>query len=548
MTIKRRIAALLATGALGLSAALVTPAVASAAPTCTTVAGTATCTGATTDGALYQFSVPATFNGTLFLYSHGTRPNIDLRPAGLGAVDNSPEVAPSKATAQALLTLGYGVAGSGFARQGWNTDSAVKTNVELVGVIKAQFPAVKKVVAWGSSQGAAITQILAEQNPNLVDAVGLLAPTTNVVEQLQPATDVLWMFKVFFDPSIKGFGYSAGAAGYVEALTDLAKFVAVLKKLQAGLTATTAAASWPDTASPAGKALSAAIPARSILLLIGLLAGIPTRSAHFDNTTGPGDPNDPANSAHDLFVLAVQPMLGVMENMSKGVTAAVVARYDLELQTGGNFSDNSNVDYSALLGDDRDTFGIALSGDAAIDAALGVLKASPRIKADPAALAKAQALGAAKYTFSKPTVYLQTVSDYFGHDRYAQRNKDAYEKSYLKARKAAEVKAKALSKKLKKTVKPVYPARKLLFIWADGPEKYTKFVGAAPDTSGPDAPAVGHVAFTDQQYVAMAVLLGEAAKTGKVPTFSSVTVRSIFESTPYLVEDPDFRAPLPKQR
>ncbi|MFM8193085.1 MAG: prolyl oligopeptidase family serine peptidase, partial [Actinomycetota bacterium] len=70
--------------------------------------------------------------------------------------------------------------GPGFARQGWNADSAIKTNVELIGVFKKQFTKTKKVVAWGSSLGGFITQALAEQHPELVDAAAPLCMASDL--------------------------------------------------------------------------------------------------------------------------------------------------------------------------------------------------------------------------------------------------------------------------------------------------------------------------------------------------------------------------------
>jgi hypothetical protein len=73
-----------------------------------------------------------------------------------------------------MLSKGYAVAGSGFTRKGWNADDALKTNVELVKLLRKEFPEIKKVIAWGSSLGAYITQGLSERNTKLISAAGLL--------------------------------------------------------------------------------------------------------------------------------------------------------------------------------------------------------------------------------------------------------------------------------------------------------------------------------------------------------------------------------------
>ena len=116
------------------------PTVAQAAPACDGKSPVQTCGGATSDGAPYAMMVPANFNGTVYLYSHGYRPNVPV-PAGIPGyggytVTNTPQPGPNATVIGALLAKGYGVVGSGFARQGWNADSAIKTNVELVGLFK----------------------------------------------------------------------------------------------------------------------------------------------------------------------------------------------------------------------------------------------------------------------------------------------------------------------------------------------------------------------------------------------------------------------------
>jgi len=109
-------------------------------------------------------------------------------------VTNTPEPIPGGNPAIASYFLGNGMAimGSGFARQGWNLDSAVTTNVELVGAFKTAFPTTKKVLAWGSSLGGIITQTLAEKYPTLVDAVAPMCMADNIAPELTAAGDVLW--------------------------------------------------------------------------------------------------------------------------------------------------------------------------------------------------------------------------------------------------------------------------------------------------------------------------------------------------------------------
>ena len=154
---------------LSLTVVSIPTAARASTPTCTTAAGVTTCVGVTADGAKYQFMAPANFNGTAYIYSHGYRPNLAL-PVGQipgvgGPVIDLPEPVPGGNTtvAAAILGKGFGIMGSGYSRQGWAADEAIKTNVELIGIFKKQYPATKKVIAWGNSLGGYITQAMAEK-------------------------------------------------------------------------------------------------------------------------------------------------------------------------------------------------------------------------------------------------------------------------------------------------------------------------------------------------------------------------------------------------
>ena len=323
--------ALLTAGVIAAAGLALVPSTASAAPVCATANYIESCGGVTSDGGKYATMVPANFNGTMFIYSHGYRYNQDVPFAGyaVSMVTNNPAPAPmpggatDKAVITYLLSNGYGIAGSAYKTQGWNAQEAVAADVELIKTFKEKYPNTKKVIAWGESLGGFITQALAEQHPELVDAAGLICPALGDVRaELQNAGDALWGLKTFFDPTIKGHGYSAGAAGDTEALVDLGKIVAVATALKSAISTNV----WPDSSGAAGKAL-AAIPPRSALLLVGLMAGVPTKSAHFDSTTGPGSKN---SAAYTSFATAGAPALAVLENIAQSAGLAVLATRDIE--------------------------------------------------------------------------------------------------------------------------------------------------------------------------------------------------------------------------
>jgi pimeloyl-ACP methyl ester carboxylesterase len=510
---KVRILSLLSVTALVTTVLVAVPVAANAAPACDGKSPIQSCVGVTSDGAPYAMQVPANFNGTVALYSHGYRYNVDIPAAipliGGYKITNTPEPVPggNAEVAKYFFSQGIAIVGSGFARQGWNPDSAIKTNVELIDTFKKQFPKTTKVVAWGSSLGGVITQGLAEKYPNLVSAVAPMCMADNVEPQLTGAGDFLWGVKVLFDPTIKGGNYSPGAAGVAESYADLGKVFTVMGKLQGGISS----GAWPDTASATGKALAAAgVPVRSALLLLGLMAGIPTQSAHFDSISGP------EGALKLTFPLAVSPALAILENGSNAAALAILATQDVEMQAGGAIFDNTKTDYAARVDSERVIFNAALSGNTVIDAMLGALSAAnpgaPRAVANPAAVAKMRALHTNTGKINVPTILMVGVADPITPAGASQRLVDLYAAQYA-AEKEAAVKAYQSTRDYKT------PTNKLLMLWNTTPSSYTKFSDAgAPITSTPAAQGTNHCNFTSAQLVLVAKSLVQASSTGKLPS------------------------------
>jgi pimeloyl-ACP methyl ester carboxylesterase len=448
--------------------------------------------------------VPANFNGTVYLYSHGYRPNVDV-PAGIPVyggykINNTPQPGPNATVIGALLAKGYGVVGSGFARQGWNADSAIKTNVELVGIFKKQFTKTTKVVAWGESLGGFITQALAEKHSDLFSAAAPLCMASDITPLMTMAGDALWGVKTFFDPTIKGGNYSAGAAGYGESMADLVKVFTVIGSLQAAFAANPSTPAWPAT-SKVPDAIKA-IPSRSALVMVALMSGIPMQSAHFDSTSAP--PGLPATNALS-FQLAINPAFAALENVANAAALAVLATHDLELQAGGAVFDNTATDYAARIADEQFAWSSALSGVSGIGGLASVLAASPRATANPAAVAKLKTLAAHSGDNKIPTILFTGAADPVtvagNQQSVADKYATLWADKWAAAKKAGERKR---------------PANNQLVLWNFPPEKYTKYTAAgAPDTTVAAATGTNHCNFTTSQYMAVADLLAYAADNGK---------------------------------
>ncbi len=501
---KRSLTLVAASSLLSLTVVSIPTAARAADPACTTANFVTSCVGVTSDTAPYSMMVPANFNGTVYLYSHGYRPNVPV-PAGIPGyggytVTNTPQPGPNATVIGALLAKGYGVVGSGFARQGWNADSAIKTNVELVGIFKKQFTKTTKVVAWGESLGGFITQALAEKHADLFKAAAPLCMASDITPLMTMAGDALWGIKTFFDPTIKGGNYSAGAAGYAEAMGDLVKVFTVIGSLQAAFAANASTPAWPAT-SKVPDAIKA-IPSRSALVMVALMSGVPLQSAHFDSTSAP---SVLPVASQTSFQLAINPAFAALENVANAAALAVLATHDLELQAGGAVFDNSATDYAARIADEQFIWSSALSGASGTAGLLSVLAASPRAKASPAAVEKLKTLASHSGKVEIPTILFTGTADPVTTAGNQQSVADKYAaywaEKWAAAKKAGERKR---------------PANNQLVLWNFPPEKYTKYTAAgAPDTTVAAATGTNHCNFSTSQYMAVADLLAYAADNGK---------------------------------
>ena len=508
---KSRAFALVSTTALLATLVVASPANAAATgPTCDGATPVQTCTGTTSDGALYKMVVPATFAGTVTIWSHGFGGNTTI--PGYFAVDSSAQIAPSNNAdlVKYLTDKGVAVMGSGFSTQGWNLDEAVKTNAELVGIFKTKFTTTKKVVAWGYSMGGGITQAFAEKSPELLASAAVMNPVDAWSSQSKYFLDILWLIKTWFDPSIKLTGYAAGFAGDMQMLQDLGKYTAVLTALKAGV----ASGAWPATSSASGKALELkGIPSRSALLMIGRLAGVSTQSTSFDSIATPG------GAAVTAWPLAYAPALATLENIAGVLGYSLLGARDMEAKMGGIWTDNQKTDYSKQLSDeDRTVHNAGLSGNTAIAGMLSTLNPlnpdAPRIKGDAAAMAKAALMYQNTGKIKVPTVMMIGEHDPVEPAGIVQRISDQYEAEFAVA-KAAALKAAQKSGSYKPAV------RKLQVLWSVTPKTWSKFDAAGSPVSLANTPGTGHTNFTMAHYKLVIDTALAAAENGDLAWNSS---------------------------
>jgi alpha-beta hydrolase superfamily lysophospholipase len=138
------------------------------------------------------------------------------------------------------------------------------------------------------------------------------------------------------------------------------------------------------------------------------MSGVPMQSAHFDSTSAPA--GLPASNALS-FQLAINPALAALENLANAAALAVLATHDVEQQAGGAIFDNTATDYSARVSAERFIWSSALSGEAGVNALLGYLAAVPRVKGNPAAIAKLATLTTHTGKVEVPTILFTGTAD-----------------------------------------------------------------------------------------------------------------------------------------
>jgi pimeloyl-ACP methyl ester carboxylesterase len=294
--------------------------------------------------------------------------------------------------------------------------------------------------------------------------------------------------KTFFDPSITVSGYAAGPAGVGQAALNLQKVVAVLTHIGGTILETDPAKTWPAT-SPMPATIKA-IPARSALTLVGLMAGVPTQSQNIDGSSFPGTETG--------FALALAPAIAIIENAGYAAGLGIMATVDLERRLGGTFYDNRTTDYAKRIADERASFNVALSGNAAIDGMLSILSSpyGARITPSEKGASGLKSLLAHKGKAVVPTITMTGTADMITPPGNSQWLADKNAKN----------------------------SKKFLPMWVATADKWTKFTATgAPDRSRTTWPnGTGHCQFSYDQTMTVAKFAASAAKRGSVPTDAAV--------------------------
>ena len=528
---RKFIAAIGAAALLSTAAVAIAPSAYAAAPTCTKAStGLETCTGTLSNGAGYLIKVPANYKGTFFYWNHGIRFTYPL-PGVIAVPKGVEELTPSNVPEASMLRAGYGLATydgvSTGGLRGWNTADRVEMLKELIDTVRAKYT-VKKGVVYGSSQAGSVITPFVEKYPTYADSVGIMAGVTpSIGQSLLSLCDAFYILSVFADPTIKGCAAMGvkGLAGHMTAAAEFGKVVALLQAWGANL-------GQPGLEYPAALKGSG-IPQRSALLLTGLLIGLPAKSAHMDGIT----------TSAVVAEQSINATVAILENFGEAIATGTFGGQAISELTGPGFYDNTKTDWFSLLDPaDAGRYNLGLSGDDGINGMLGVLSMAPRVKGDPAAIAKLKALDASKFDTTKPVVLLANEADrlvFSGNSAlYVDKARAIYDaklETYEAARDAAKT---SDERAAARALKPVWNVASL---YAMTPETYTKYTAAGtPDFAAAPAPSgVGHQNFTLKQMMAWVKILAHAADTGKVGTPGFL--QEYIKRAPGLNSDLDYR-------
>jgi len=295
--------------------------------------------GKFSDGASYLIQVPAKWNGTVVLYSHGYV---------VPGFSNPAEDVGDPITGGYLLGHGYALAGSSYASTGWAVQQAIPDQIKVLDTFKTLVGTPVRTIAWGHSLGGMVTAGLVQRYPTRFDAaLPMCGVVAGSVGTWNVALDSAFAFDVLL---------GAGSGLQLVNITDPIKNVDAAEKILS-------------------KAQSSAEGQARIAL-----------AAALGDTPGWFAPLSPEPSATDYTAQEANQYLWLSEI---DFPFAFEFRAELEKRAGGNGSWNNGVDYETQLKESvnyDEVQALYTKAGLSLDDDLERLKEAARIKAKESAL------------------------------------------------------------------------------------------------------------------------------------------------------------------
>jgi hypothetical protein len=321
-------------------------------------------TGSLPDGATWVADVPASWNGTIILYSHGFGP--------LTAQD-APNPPATKAD---LLSLGYALVGSSYSGPSlWALASAVDDQFASLAAVEQITGRPHRTIAWGTSMGGLVSALETQDSRGRIDGTlttcGLVAGALSLNNyQLDGEYALDELLTPAHQIQLVNYASAAQASAAATAL---------------------AAVAGQAQSTPAGRAR------------IALAAALLNEPTWFSGPAPPA-PTD----------YAAQEQQQDNEISNFALPFIVSARYWIEVAAGGNSSFTKGVDYARELARSSfapevralyDSAGLSLRGD------LATLTRNADITADPNAIATLARTSMVTGDLSVPELDIHTIYD-----------------------------------------------------------------------------------------------------------------------------------------
>lgn len=345
--------------------------------------------GTLADGATWIADLPAHWNGTVLLFSHGFGPT-------------TPDDAPSDAARAELLGEGYALAGSSYDPDGsmWALESAERDQLATLTALRRRIGEPARVVSVGLSMGGLVNAQLARDGGGRIDgALGLCGLVAGGVDLDNYQLDAEYTLATLLDPADADDLVDLGGPAEAD---DLAT------RLTSAVTGA--------QLTPSGRAR------------IALAAAYLNLADWAPGQTAPA-PGDYAGQEAQQYSWIAQGLLHFI----------VPARWSVEQAAGGNTSWNTGVDYTALLRRSAHAPQVeALYRQAGLDLRtdLAALTRDAHTAADPAAVRNLRRTSTAGQGLAVPLLDVHTTADQLvpveQESAFAQRVRDSGDSERLR--------------------------------------------------------------------------------------------------------------------